>query len=69
MKDSIDMALLGDSITQGWGGGWDGAPFNAAGQKHFASFKTANRRIEGVLWREVFADKLKPLIERLLAKQ
>jgi lysophospholipase L1-like esterase len=52
----IDIALLGDSITQGWGAGWDGAPFNAAWQKHFGSLKTVNLgiagdRIESILWR------------------
>jgi lysophospholipase L1-like esterase len=56
MKDGIDIALLGDSITQGWGGGWDGAPFNAAWQKHFAGLKTVNLgiggdRMENILWR------------------
>lgn len=53
---NIDIALLGDSITQGWGGGWDGTPFNAAWQKHFANSKTVNLgiggdRIEHILWR------------------
>jgi len=56
MKDGIDIALLGDSITQGWGGGWDGAPFNAAWQKHFDGLKTVNLgiggdRMENILWR------------------
>jgi platelet-activating factor acetylhydrolase IB subunit beta/gamma len=56
MKDGIDIALLGDSITQGWGGGWDGAPFNVAWQKHFGGLKTVNLgiggdRIESILWR------------------
>jgi lysophospholipase L1-like esterase len=56
MKDGIDVMLIGDSITQGWGGGWDGAPFNAAWQKHFGDKKTVNLgiggdRTEGVLWR------------------
>ena len=56
MKDGIDVALLGDSITQGWGGGWDGTPFNAAWQKHFGDTKTVNLgiggdRIESILWR------------------
>jgi len=55
MKDGIDIALLGDSITQGWGGGWDGSPFNAAWQKHFANHKTVNLgiggdRTESILW-------------------
>ena len=56
MKDGIDVALIGDSITQGWGGGWDGAPFNAAWQKHFSDKKTVNLgiggdRMESILWR------------------
>jgi beta-glucosidase len=56
MKGGIDIALLGDSITQGWGGGWDGAPFNAAWQKNFGASKTVNLgiggdRIESILWR------------------
>ncbi len=56
MKDGLDVALLGDSITQGWGGGWDGAPFNAAWQKQFGALKTVNLgiggdRIENILWR------------------
>lgn len=56
MKDDIDIMLIGDSITQGWGGGWDGAPFNAAWQKHFGDRKTVNLgiggdRTESVLWR------------------
>ncbi len=56
MKDGIDIALLGDSITQGWGGGWDGAQLNAAWQKHFSDKKTVNLgiggdRIENILWR------------------
>ncbi|NBR86101.1 MAG: hypothetical protein EBS84_12970 [Proteobacteria bacterium] len=56
MKDGIDIALLGDSITQGWGGGWDGAPFNAAWQKHFGDKKAVNLgiggdRMENILWR------------------
>ncbi len=56
MRDDIDIALIGDSITQGWGGGWDNAPFNAAWQKHFGMRKTVNQgiggdRIEHILWR------------------
>ncbi len=56
MKEGIDIALLGDSITQGWGGGWDGAPFNEAWQKQFADYKAVNLgiggdRIENILWR------------------
>ena len=55
-RDGVDIALLGDSITQGWGGGWDGAPFNGAWQNHFAGLKIVNLgiggdRVENVLWR------------------
>jgi lysophospholipase L1-like esterase len=55
-KGAPDIALIGDSITQYWGGGWDGVPFNAAWQKYFADFKTVNLgiggdRTENVLWR------------------
>jgi platelet-activating factor acetylhydrolase IB subunit beta/gamma len=53
---AIDIALIGDSITQGWGGGFDGTPFNAAWQKHFAGLKAVNLgiggdRMEHILWR------------------
>jgi lysophospholipase L1-like esterase len=53
---AIDVALIGDSITQGWGGGFDGTPFNAAWQKHFSGLKAVNLgiggdRMEHVLWR------------------
>jgi beta-glucosidase len=56
MKEGIDVALIGDSITQGWGGGWDGAPFNVAWQKYFGDKKTVNLgiggdRMENILWR------------------
>ncbi len=56
MRDGIDVVLLGDSITQGWGGGWDGAPLHPAWQKHFAALKTVNLgiggdRTENILWR------------------
>jgi beta-glucosidase len=52
----VDVLLVGDSITQGWGGGWDGAPFNAAWQKQFGTLKVVNLgiggdRIENILWR------------------
>ncbi len=52
----IDIALIGDSITQGWGGGWDGSSFNAAWKTQFGDQKTVNLgisgdRIENVLWR------------------
>jgi hypothetical protein len=53
----LDIALLGDSITQHWGGGWDGEPFNEAWQKHFGSMKTVNLgiggdRMEHILWQQ-----------------
>jgi lysophospholipase L1-like esterase len=53
---TIEIALLGDSITQGWGGGWDGSPFNAAWKKHFGDEGTVNLsiggdRVENILWR------------------
>jgi len=56
IKDSIEIALVGDSITQYWGGGFDGVPFNGAWQKNFASYKAVNLgiggdRTENVLWR------------------
>jgi platelet-activating factor acetylhydrolase IB subunit beta/gamma len=56
MKDGIDVALIGDSITQYLGGGFDGVPFNAAWQKYFGAMKTVNLgiggdRVENVLWR------------------
>ncbi|MCY2990198.1 MAG: GDSL-type esterase/lipase family protein [Planctomycetota bacterium] len=55
-RGGVDIALLGDSITQGWGGGWDGGPFNAAWQKHFGDKQTVNLgiggdRMENILWR------------------
>lgn len=56
MREHIDIALIGDSITQGWGGGWDGAPFNVSWTKHFGDTKTVNLgiggdRVEHILWR------------------
>ena len=53
---AIDIALIGDSITQGWGGGFDGTPFNAAWQKQFGGLKAVNLgiggdRMEHILWR------------------
>jgi platelet-activating factor acetylhydrolase IB subunit beta/gamma len=53
---AIDVVLIGDSITQGWGGGFDETPFNAAWQKHFSGLKAVNLgiggdRMEHILWR------------------
>ncbi len=54
--NDIEIALLGDSITQGWGGGWDKAPFSNVWTKHFGKQKAVNLgiagdRIENLLWR------------------
>jgi hypothetical protein len=61
----IDIALIGDSITQGWGGGFDGVPFNAAWQKHFGTMKTGlysdQRPHLGPEGYEEFAARLKPV--------
>jgi platelet-activating factor acetylhydrolase IB subunit beta/gamma len=56
IREHIDIALIGDSITQGWGGAWDGAPFNVSWTKHFGDTKTVNLgiggdRVEHILWR------------------
>lgn len=53
---AIDIALLGDSITQGWGGGWDRLPFTTAWKRSFDGRKVVNLgiggdRIENILWR------------------
>jgi lysophospholipase L1-like esterase len=56
MKDRIDVVLIGDSITQYLGGGFDSVPWIAPWQKHFGNLKCANLgiggdRVENVLWR------------------
>ena len=54
---NLDMLLVGDSITQGWGGSpIDNVQWNPAWQKHFGRFRTVNAgiggdRTESVLWR------------------
>jgi len=56
-KDSTDILLVGDSITEYMGGSAiNGQPFIAPWQKHFGNIKTVNAglagdKIEGVLWR------------------
>lgn len=53
----LDVLLVGDSITQGWGGSpIDNVPFGQAWQKPFGRFRTVNAgiggdRTESVLWR------------------
>lgn len=55
--DGLDVLLIGDSITQGWGGSpIDGVPWSQAWQKHFDRLVTVNAgiggdRTESVLWR------------------
>ena len=55
-KGPVDILLLGDSITQQWGGTLDNKPLNAAWQKQFGKYKTINLGIGGeksqnLLWR------------------
>ncbi|MEI6715190.1 MAG: GDSL-type esterase/lipase family protein, partial [Verrucomicrobiota bacterium] len=55
-KGAIDILLVGDSLTEYWGGGFSGAPFNAAWKSHFAQYRTVNIGIGGdktqnILWR------------------
>jgi lysophospholipase L1-like esterase len=55
-KGPVDILLLGDSITQQWGGPLDNKPLNAAWQKLFGKYKTINLGIGGeksqnLLWR------------------
>ncbi len=55
-KGDVDIVLLGDSITQGWGGGFDGQSFNEAWKKNFPALRTLNLgiggdRVENILWR------------------
>ena len=52
----VDIVLVGDSITQGWGGGWEKTPFNLPWQTHFSQYQTLNLgiggdRTEHILWR------------------
>jgi len=55
-KGTVDILLLGDSITQQWGSLLDNKPLNAAWQKLFGKYKTINLGIGGeksqnLLWR------------------
>jgi len=56
IKGGVDVALIGDSITQHLGGGFDGSAFHPSWGKHFGDLKTANLgiggdRVENILWR------------------
>jgi hypothetical protein len=46
-KGPVDILLLGDSITQQWGGPLENKPLNAAWQKQFGKYKTINLGIGG----------------------
>ena len=53
---SVDILLVGDSITQQWNSPLDVGKFNTAWQKHFGHYKTINLGIGGdktqnILWR------------------
>jgi hypothetical protein len=55
-RGTVDIALLGDGITQGWGGGWNGSPFRKVWTDFFPDYRTVNLgiegdRIENILWR------------------
>ncbi|MEY2598760.1 MAG: hypothetical protein RLZZ142_1019 [Verrucomicrobiota bacterium] len=55
-KGSTDIILLGDSLTEYWGGGINPAPFNQAWTSHFGQYSTLNLGIGGdktqnLLWR------------------
>jgi lysophospholipase L1-like esterase len=55
-RGPIDVLLVGDSITQHWGGDLECTPRNAAWQKHFSRYPTVNLGMAGdktqnVLWR------------------
>lgn len=52
----VDLALLGDGIMQGWGGGWNGSPWRPQWQDFFPDYRAVNLglvgdRIENLLWR------------------
>lgn len=55
-KGSVDVLLVGDSITQQWGSPLDNNPLNDAWQEHLGQFSAVNIGIGGdktqnVLWR------------------
>lgn len=55
-QEPVDVVLLGDSITQGWGGGWNGPEFNSVWKSFFSNYRTLNLgisgdKVENILWR------------------
>ncbi len=56
VQEPLDLVLIGDSITQGWGGGWNGPEFNTVWKSFFSNYKTLNLgisgdKVENILWR------------------
>lgn len=52
----VDIVLLGDSIVQGFGGGWNGPDFNPAWKRLFPDYTALNLgisgdKVENILWR------------------
>lgn len=54
----LDILLVGDSITQHWGGGLDEKPFNAVWQKYFGQKKAATRILIWITRFRVIAPKI-----------
>jgi lysophospholipase L1-like esterase len=55
-RETVDVVLLGDSIVQGFGGGWNGPDFNPAWKRLFANYSALNLgisgdKVENILWR------------------
>ena len=55
-QGAVDVVLIGDSITESWGVGWDGLAFRDAWLNLFTDYKTLNLGISGgsvenMLWR------------------
>lgn len=56
IRETVDVVLLGDSIVQGFGGGWNGPDFNPAWKRIFANYSALNLgisgdKVENILWR------------------
>ena len=74
-QDAVDIVLIGGSITESWGGGWDESPFRAVWQNHFSRYNALNLAIGGdgiknVIWRldHHAIDGLSPTVIVLLAE-